>query len=1782
MATQYSNKPIVTDGLVYALDFGNPKSYVSGSSSAESLKYFTTTASLSGNPTFEELEGLLNLEDNKNVLTNKIFPELTITKAFTICTLVKVKSGGVSWNQRSYDASDPASRLDTDSTSIGHLVVDSAYLQGTNFRRNYPTDLTELTHITYRSLSGSLDVFINGVPVNTTGDASGMLRGSGLNLNGRDNSNSFWSGSIGNFYIYNRDLTSDEIYQNYLITAQRYGLPTNPKPYTVDENAYLFLSQSGITDPIITSSIDTFVRGLKANNLWHKMAVIYPFVGTGSEGINLTGSQKWNLKEPGIYPLSYNGAWEGSTSGSAPSGSGTYITPGVSPTSTFPYYVANNYHMSLLSYDTPVSSSYLMGTGMTEELAVSTLAGDYGTPAAAYSVRKVRTAYSGALMDVRRSLDNVTSSIGYVSNGDLDTGSLLDFVKAEGENTPGEFEGLAAAYSLRKVSSSYDGLAVDVRRSLDNVTSSIGFTEVGDLDTGSLLEWVNTTGSLPGAYDGLAAAYSLRRVSASYTGDAIEVRRDSDNVTSSFGFDSNGNLDTESVLNFLSSSAVLPGDTATPDAAFSLRKIVTSYNGYAIQIESASLTQDIGFNSDGTLDTGSIASFAGSGDAFVKIWYDQSGNNNHMSQSSATFQPKVYSGSLGSVILENGKPALQFDGIDDTLVSSFSSTQPLTSLLVAKSLTNATATRFILGDGDVRLVYTNAGSDFLAYAGGATPSFNAFNTNQNLFFTYVSGSSSRLGFNGGTLSSTTNLGSNTLGSLSIGGGTVYVEGTYQEVVIYKSDQTTNRSKIEGNINTYYNIYARPSGYVSQWYDQSGNGNHTTQTTASYQPLIVSSGSLITENGKPALSFDGNNRLISPTFTTITHPVTTFVAYTYTSITNNTYGYVHSVSSNSGFLSRNTSINIVSGQGVFSNVVATNNTPYLTYALFNETNSEIKVNNTLVTGSSGTENRVYNRVTLGDGLGNDYNGAYAMQGTISEFILYSGSQSANRTYIENNINSYYNIYTDYKQGYVAQWYDQSGNGRHATQTATGSQPLIVSSGSLIVNNGKPVIRSNQSQLNLSSNFNVGKTYTIFTTLQNTGYTDTFLGTNSPYQYLYYWQNASTTRQIVDGSTSIAFPGVGTDFKVLTTVRNATVSSSLYKNSNLLGTGSFTVNSDFSFRNLLGDNFNPPLYNFIGDVPEILIYNSDQSANRPLIENNINNYYNIYTGSNHGFVARWYDQSGNNRHAVQTATGSQPIIVESGSVIFENSRPAVQFDGAGNYLNTPSFSSLSNSSYFILSKANSANPQYVFSTSTWTPPFQNLAKRENSGPDANKRYVYDGTSVHLDGVNSLNQELSSLFFPLTPPYLTLHINNTQQSFSTSPVSALSPVNKYISIGRFDGNNTFHFNGQLQEFILYPSNQSSNREPIEYGINDYYNIYTQPTDNNWTTSSFTIKADSGSISGSLNNELTSGIASSGPLGLITVSRTGSNSLTIARNGVTSSFAVPASGALSTGLYLGAINNNGIALGNSPVNISFASVGTGLTGTESTKYFNLVNSLNYRLGRGVNAEYDAVLEYAILQGYTLPSVDQQALQNKLVSDLKQAGIWDKLDIFYVFATDGDQNFARLNWKNPSLYRTTNVTSDPIFRTNIGFTGPNRLNTNFPSTSGVNYTLNDASRHVWVYFSYGGNQRMDSAGGSNNNSMENRGGTYQSINSGPVGTSTTLSGTGMKSIHRLSSTSVIVLNGTTQQPYSAATTGLSSSPQHIFGGTVDISMYSMGASLINENSDYINAFQTYLTAISS
>jgi hypothetical protein len=56
-----------------------------------------------------------------------------------------------------------------------------------------------------------------------------------------------------------------------------------------------------------------------------------------------------------------------------------------------------------------------------------------------------------------------------------------------------------------------------------------------------------------------------------------------------------------------------------------------------------------------------------------------------------------------------------------------------------------------------------------------------------------------------------------------------------------------------------------NGFVRTWYDQSGNGRNATQATLVNQPQIVASGAVITMNGRPVASFDGNDLLLTPSF-----------------------------------------------------------------------------------------------------------------------------------------------------------------------------------------------------------------------------------------------------------------------------------------------------------------------------------------------------------------------------------------------------------------------------------------------------------------------------------------------------------------------------------------------------------------------------------------------------------------------------------------------------------------------------------------------------------------------------------------------------------------------------------------------------------------------------------------------------------------------------------------------------------------------------------------------------
>ena len=254
---------------------------------------------------------------------------------------------------------------------------------------------------------------------------------------------------------------------------------------------------------------------------------------------------------------------------------------------------------------------------------------------------------------------------------------------------------------------------------------------------------------------------------------------------------------------------------------------------------------------------------------------------------------------------------------------------------------------------------------------------------------------------------------------------------------------------------------------------------------------------------------------------------------------------------------------------------------------------------------------------------------------------------------------------------------------------------------------------------------------------------------------------------------------------------------------------------------------------------------------------------------------------------------------------------------------------------------------------------------------------------------------------------------------------------------------------------------------------------------------------------------------------------------------------------------------------------------------------------GQGQNssfdADYQAVLNRAVALGYTLPSASQRIKQNTLVLALKSGGIWNKLDVLYIFANDGGFEFARLNWKNPNSNLATLI--NPLtFTANQGFTGNGSgsyINSNFnPAIGTNNYVLNSASRHIFVRTQSITASTLDGVGSGNSNATVGVNTTLLRINQGATSlpTSADYSGSNvLKSIHRTSVSNVELFVGTTQTSRTFNSTTVINEPQLIlargvnvtgsYGGS-QVSMYSMGASLVSENTAYVNAFNTYINSL--
>jgi hypothetical protein len=180
-------------------------------------------------------------------------------------------------------------------------------------------------------------------------------------------------------------------------------------------------------------------------------------------------------------------------------------------------------------------------------------------------------------------------------------------------------------------------------------------------------------------------------------------------------------------------------------------------------------------------------------DGFVETWYDQSGNGNNAVQATAASQPKIVN--AGSLLADG----IDFDGTDDELETAANiSGSNISGFVVANLDGTAAQSLYSVGNTKPNALF---GNPSLAYVlnGGVALSGGTAPTNTDTLFTqlFISGGTSKTFIDGSAIASG-DAGSNTASSdkLTIGNlesGNRFMDGSINELIIYTSDQTDNRS-----------------------------------------------------------------------------------------------------------------------------------------------------------------------------------------------------------------------------------------------------------------------------------------------------------------------------------------------------------------------------------------------------------------------------------------------------------------------------------------------------------------------------------------------------------------------------------------------------------------------------------------------------------------------------------------------------------------------------------------------------------------------------------------------------------------------------------------------------------------------------------------------------------------------------------------------------------------------------------------------------------------------------
>lgn len=257
---------------------------------------------------------------------------------------------------------------------------------------------------------------------------------------------------------------------------------------------------------------------------------------------------------------------------------------------------------------------------------------------------------------------------------------------------------------------------------------------------------------------------------------------------------------------------------------YSLRKVRGAYTGNAIQIRRSSdnATLNIGFDGSGNLDTSEIISFVGSNSAYVTTLYDQSSNGFNLTQATAGNQPRIVN--AGTVETKNGRPCLRFVTGSTTWIGgscTLTGADAESYSVQFKTSSSPSSARIISSAGSAgqqdwdntgraAFVYS-IGTSLTSAANGVQTSTSPTVTNDVLHTcrSTFTGTTGYVNVNGGTGTASTNITTNfAIGYLRLGadtsGSPTGCDGGLSELLLFDSVlSSTDRSTIQTNQKSYY-------------------------------------------------------------------------------------------------------------------------------------------------------------------------------------------------------------------------------------------------------------------------------------------------------------------------------------------------------------------------------------------------------------------------------------------------------------------------------------------------------------------------------------------------------------------------------------------------------------------------------------------------------------------------------------------------------------------------------------------------------------------------------------------------------------------------------------------------------------------------------------------------------------------------------------------------------------------------------------------------------------------